>query len=51
MMRAAMTPGTHPHRVKIKTMIKEPHPFPITDKGGKIMARSTRRKLIVIDFD
>jgi hypothetical protein len=46
MMRAAMTPGTQPHRVSRKTMIKDPQPFPITDKGGKRMASNTRIKLI-----
>jgi hypothetical protein len=46
MIRAAITPGTHPQSVRRKTIIKEPHPFPITDKGGNIMASKTLKKLI-----
>jgi hypothetical protein len=46
MIRAAITPGTQPHKVNRKTMIKEPQPFPITDKGGNRIASNTRRKLI-----
>jgi len=45
--RAAITPGTHPQRVSKNTMIKEPQPFPITDKGGNKMASSTLMILIV----
>jgi hypothetical protein len=45
-IRAAMTPGTQPQRVSRKTMIKDPQPFPITDKGGKRIASNTRIKLI-----
>ena len=47
MISAAMTPGIHPHKVNNKTIRKEPQPLPITDKGGKIIASSTRKKLIV----
>jgi hypothetical protein len=46
MIRAAITPGTQPQSVRIKTMIKDPQPLPITDKGGKIMASKTRKKLM-----
>jgi hypothetical protein len=46
MIRAAITPGTQPHRVKSKTIKKDPQPFPITERGGKIIARRTRRKLM-----
>jgi hypothetical protein len=45
-IRAAITPGTQPQRVSRNTIKKEPHPLPITDRGGKRIARSTRRKLI-----
>ena len=44
MMRAAITPGTHPQIVRINTITIEPHPLSITAKGGKIMARSTRKQ-------
>jgi|TARA_R100000544_G_C2209953_1_gene51363 hypothetical protein len=47
MTRAAITPGTHPQSQSKKTINTEPHPFPITESGGKKMARSTRQKLIV----
>ncbi len=47
MTKAAITPGTQPQKVKSRTIKKEPQPLPITDKGGKIMANKTRRKLIV----
>jgi hypothetical protein len=46
MIRAAITPGTQPHKVSKKTMIKDPQPLPITDKGGKRIASNTRIKLI-----
>ncbi len=48
MTSAAITPGTHPQNVKSSTIKNEPQPFPITDKGGKIMANSTRRKLMYL---
>jgi len=50
MTKAAMTPGTHPQNVKSNTIRKEPQPLPITDKGGKTMAKRTRMKLIVVGF-
>lgn len=46
MTKAAITPGTHPHRVNKKTIRIEPHPLPITDKGGNRMASKTLQKLI-----
>jgi hypothetical protein len=46
-----MTPGTHPQIHNIKTIRIEPHPFPITDKGGQIIARTTLQKLIIYYFD
>ncbi len=42
-----MTPGIQPAQVKRKTIIIEPQPLPITDKGGKIIANITRQILIV----
>ena len=45
-----MTPGTQPQKVNNNTIRKEPQPFPITAKGGKIMASNTRIKLMVVGF-
>ena len=50
MTKAAITPGTHPARVNIKVIKTDPQPLSITDKGGKMMANRTRRKLIEIYF-
>ncbi len=47
---APITPGTHPQRVNRKTIIKDPHPLPITANGGKIMANKTLNTLNVISF-
>lgn len=44
---AAMTPGTQPQIQSRKTIKMEPQPLPITDKGGKIIARITLQKLII----
>ncbi len=46
MTSAPIMPGTHPQRVKSNTITKEPQPFPMTDKGGKIIANKTLQKLI-----
>ncbi|KPM32349.1 Hypothetical protein I595_2001 [Croceitalea dokdonensis DOKDO 023] len=43
---AAITPGTQPQNVRRSTIKKEPHPLPITESGGKIMANKTRKKLM-----
>lgn len=48
MTSAAITPGTHPQKVSSNTIKNEPQPFPITDKGGKIMASKTLKKLIFL---
>ncbi|GGG34647.1 hypothetical protein GCM10011414_00130 [Croceivirga lutea] len=45
-INAAITPGTQPQNVKSRTIKNDPQPLPITDKGGKIIANKTRRKLI-----
>lgn len=50
MINAAITPGTHPQRVRRNTIIKDPQPFPITDKGGKIIANKTRKHPILLIF-
>jgi hypothetical protein len=42
-----MTPGTQPHNHNKKTIRIEPQPFPMTAKGGQIIARSTLQKLII----
>jgi len=43
--KAAITPGTHPHKVNINTIITEPQPLSITDKGGKTIDKRTLKKL------
>ena len=43
--KAAITPGTQPHRVKIKTIETEPQPLSKTEKGGKIIDSKTLQKL------
>ena len=48
-INAAITPGTHPHNVKIKTITKEPQPLSTTAKGGKKMERSTRQTLMLLN--
>lgn len=44
--KAAMTPGTQPHRVKINTIKTDPQPWSITARGGKKMDNKTRKKLM-----
>lgn len=46
--KAAITPGTHPQRVKIKTIRTDPQPRSITDRGGKKIANKTRKNPIDI---
>ncbi len=48
MINAAITPGTHPAKVRIKTMMIEPQPLSRTAKGGNNIDKSTRQKLIYI---
>ena len=36
-----MTPGIHPHNVRIKTISTDPQPLSMTARGGKIMERMT----------
>jgi len=40
-IRAAITPGTHPHKVRINTIAIDPHPLFKTAKGGKITDKNT----------
>ncbi|CAM1339617.1 conserved hypothetical protein [Tenacibaculum aestuarii] len=48
MISAAITPGTHPQSVSKNTIMIDPHPFPITAKGGNKIANKTLNKLIVL---
>lgn len=50
MTSAAITPGTQPQKVRIRTMRKLPHPLSTIDKGGKNIASMTRIKLIAFVF-
>ncbi len=46
MIRAAITPGIHPNKVKIKTIITDPQPLSKTAKGGKTIDKITLQILI-----
>jgi hypothetical protein len=46
--KAAITPGTQPVKVRIKVIRNDPHPLSITAIGGKMMARKTLNRFIVI---
>lgn len=46
MIKAAITPGTHPQSHNKKTIIIEPQPLPITAKGGQIIDSKTLQKLM-----
>lgn len=46
-IKAANTPGTHPHKVSNVTIITEPQPQSITAKGGKIRQSKTRKQDII----
>lgn len=48
MTRAAITPGTHPHNHNKNTIKIDPHPRPMTESGGKMMARITLQKLMIV---
>lgn len=47
MIKAAITPGTHPKKVRIRTISTDPQPLSRTAKGGKRIDKSTRQKLIL----
>lgn len=49
-MRAAITPGTQPKRVRINTIRREPHPLSYTAKGGNSTDKITRQRLIEANF-
>ena len=42
MIRAAITPSTHPKKVRIRTINIDPQPLSKTAKGGKIIDKRTR---------
>jgi len=46
MIKATITPGTHPNTVRINTINIEPHPLSMTESGGKMMAKITLQILI-----
>jgi len=50
MIKAAITPGTHPNRVSINTITIDPHPLSITESGGKMIAKITLQMLIIRFF-
>ena len=45
--KAPITPGIQPQSVSKKIIKKEPQPLSITESGGKKIAKSTLKKLIV----
>jgi hypothetical protein len=49
-IKAPITPGIHPHRVRMKTISTEPQPLSITARGGKIMERITLINDISVSF-
>lgn len=46
MIRAPITPGTQPQRVRRKMISTEPQPLSTTARGGKRMHSRTRRRPI-----
>lgn len=46
MTNAAITPGTQPQIVRIRTIIIEPHPLSRTASGGNKIESNTLQKLI-----
>jgi len=47
MIKAAITPGTHPIKVRMNVMTIDPHPLSRTASGGHRIANKTLSKLIV----
>ncbi len=45
--RAAITPGTHPHKVNKSTIIIDPQPLSKTASGGKKIDNRTLHILII----
>ena len=50
MIKAAITPGTQPNKVRINTIIIDPQPLSITAKGGQIIESNTLKQPIIISF-
>jgi hypothetical protein len=46
MIKAAITPGTHPNKVRISTIRIDPQPLSITARGGKRIDNITLHILI-----
>ncbi len=46
-IKAAITPGTHPQMVSRVTMMIDPQPLLITARGGKITASITCKQLML----
>jgi len=44
---AAITPGIQPQRVNRNTITTEPQPLSMTESGGKITAKITRKQPII----
>jgi hypothetical protein len=51
MIKAAITPGTQPNRVRISTMRMEPQPLSRTARGGKRIDNITLQILIICHKD
>jgi hypothetical protein len=51
MIKAAITPGIHPQRVKMKVITTLPHPLSMTARGGNKMASKTLKKFMIIKID
>ena len=50
MTNAPITPGTQPQQVSNKTINTEPQPLSITAKGGKKIAKITRKQDMIFVF-
>ncbi len=48
MIKAAMTPGTHPAQVSNPVIIIDPHPLSMTASGGNMIDRKTLSRLIIM---
>ena len=47
MISAAITPGTHPQRVRRKVIRTDPQPVSITARGGNMIDKTTLQKLMI----
>ena len=50
-INAPITPGTHPHSVNRKMMIKDPHPLSITASGGRKIHTMALRIFMALAFN